>query len=465
MSSNLFFDTSLDDEDEVNNELAMFTEACQAAYEASKLKVYRTTVERDRYGAHDRLVMAYFSEQPHYDEATFRDNVMKCTSVIRQLAYGCVLDSLDEYLQMGTTTSRDSLRIFCKVIMNLYGEEFLRKPTYADIENSMLIIMKSMGFLGCFMDSMVKVSQNRRDLPKDTPIDRVEVLRTFRVILFSIHSDEWKSCQCQHQTALRYQSRLEESSEHSRYTSTRSDKQDLPQKHRKSFTPRSIQDYLKAKDQDIKVKDKDIKIKIKIQDHKHAKGTVKEFIRIQGADIAKITRKRLKPGKHEHGNGRARKEPGESYQKSRMVNSIEYLCLLDLELLDDELEKEEFIGLYWLINNKPELCMRTRRSNYPNNSNVTIPRRRRKQVSNIVEPEIRTIVAPMAERTMEELLRAPTEGYGEAIVLPEINADHFEIKTNLLQLVQANPFNGRENENPHAHMEGVSILVNGSLFS
>ncbi|GJT07424.1 hypothetical protein Tco_0841886 [Tanacetum coccineum] len=43
----------------------------------------------------------------------------------------------------------------------------------------------------------------------------------------------------------------------------------------------------------------------------------------------------------------------------------------------------------------------------------------------------------MAERTMEELLQAPTEGYGEAIVLPEINADHFEIKTNLLQLVQA----------------------------
>ncbi|GJX02239.1 hypothetical protein Tco_0186152 [Tanacetum coccineum] len=106
--------------------------------------------------------------------------------------------------------------------------------------------------------------------------------------------------------------------------------------------------------------------------------------------------------------------------------------------------------------------MRTRRSNYPNNSNVTIPRRRRRQVSNIVEPEIRTIVAPMAERTMEELLRAPTEGYGEAIVLPEINADHFEIKTNLLQLVQANPFYGRENDNPHAHINSfkrISSLI------
>ncbi|GKA26695.1 hypothetical protein Tco_0712804 [Tanacetum coccineum] len=108
--------------------------------------------------------------------------------------------------------------------------------------------------------------------------------------------------------------------------------------------------------------------------------------------------------------------------------------------------------------------MRTRRSNYPNNSNVTIPRRRKRQVSNIVEPEIRTIVAPMAERTMEELLRAPTEGYGEAIVLPEINADHFEIKTNLLQLVQANPFYGHESENPHAHINSFKRITSTLRF-
>ncbi|GKA15400.1 hypothetical protein Tco_0695147 [Tanacetum coccineum] len=98
--------------------------------------------------------------------------------------------------------------------------------------------------------------------------------------------------------------------------------------------------------------------------------------------------------------------------------------------------------------------MRTRNSNFPNNSNVTIPRRRNKgRAPNIVKPELRTIVALMAERTMEELLRAPTKGYGEAIVLPEINADHFEIKTNLLQLVQASPFHGYERENPHAHIK------------
>ncbi|GJU34809.1 reverse transcriptase domain-containing protein [Tanacetum coccineum] len=70
----------------------------------------------------------------------------------------------------------------------------------------------------------------------------------------------------------------------------------------------------------------------------------------------------------------------------------------------------------------------------------------------------------MAERTMEELLRAPTEGYGEAIVLPEINADHFEIKTNLLQLVQANPFTASCEACPHhgfTELTQVDTFYNG----
>nr|GEW26170.1 reverse transcriptase domain-containing protein [Tanacetum cinerariifolium] len=100
--------------------------------------------------------------------------------------------------------------------------------------------------------------------------------------------------------------------------------------------------------------------------------------------------------------------------------------------------------------------MRTRNSYYPNNSIVTISRRQNKRrAPNVVEPDLRTIieVAPMADnRTMEELLQAPTKGYGEAIAIPEINADHFEIKTNLLQLVQANPYHGFERENPHTHI-------------
>nr|GEY09849.1 hypothetical protein [Tanacetum cinerariifolium] len=65
----------------------------------------------------------------------------------------------------------------------------------------------------------------------------------------------------------------------------------------------------------------------------------------------------------------------------------------------------------------------------------------------------------MADRTMEELLQAPTEGYGEAIMIPEILAKNFEIKTNLLQLVQANKFHGRENDNPHTHISNFTRMT------
>nr|GEX38154.1 reverse transcriptase domain-containing protein [Tanacetum cinerariifolium] len=80
--------------------------------------------------------------------------------------------------------------------------------------------------------------------------------------------------------------------------------------------------------------------------------------------------------------------------------------------------------------------MRTRSKSYQNNYNATIPRRQnRRRVPNIAKPEIRTIeeVVPMADRTMEELLQAPTKGYGEATVISEILTENFEIKANLLQ--------------------------------
>nr|GEV36521.1 reverse transcriptase domain-containing protein [Tanacetum cinerariifolium] len=116
----------------------------------------------------------------------------------------------------------------------------------------------------------------------------------------------------------------------------------------------------------------------------------------------------------------------------------------------------------------PDVCMRTRNSYFSNNSSVTILRRQNKRrAPNIVKPELRTIVeiAPMADnQTMEELLQAPTEGYGEAIVIPKINADHFEIKTNLLQFVQANLYHGFERENPHTHINNFKRITSTLKF-
>nr|GFA09410.1 reverse transcriptase domain-containing protein [Tanacetum cinerariifolium] len=106
--------------------------------------------------------------------------------------------------------------------------------------------------------------------------------------------------------------------------------------------------------------------------------------------------------------------------------------------------------------------MRTRSNFYPSNYTATIPRRsNRRRVPNIVEPEIRTIeeIVPMADHTIEELLQVLTERYGEAIVILEILAENFEIKTNLLQLVQANKFHGRESENPHTHISNFKRMT------
>nr|GEZ06874.1 reverse transcriptase domain-containing protein [Tanacetum cinerariifolium] len=67
-------------------------------------------------------------------------------------------------------------------------------------------------------------------------------------------------------------------------------------------------------------------------------------------------------------------------------------------------------------------------------------------------------------RIIEELLQAPTEGYGEAIVILKINVDHFKIKTNLQQLVQANPYHGFERENHHTHVNNFKRITSALKF-
>ncbi|GJU76194.1 reverse transcriptase domain-containing protein [Tanacetum coccineum] len=58
----------------------------------------------------------------------------------------------------------------------------------------------------------------------------------------------------------------------------------------------------------------------------------------------------------------------------------------------------------------------------------------------VEEPEI-----PMADnRTMAQMLQAPIEGYEDAIVVPPINANNFELKQPLINLVQSNKFTDDE---------------------
>ncbi|XP_047961661.1 uncharacterized protein LOC125206452 [Salvia hispanica] len=127
--------------------------------------LHRRTIPRDHVGAADRLMADYFSADPRYPAEIFHrrfrmsrplfthiattladrfecftlrsdctgriglSTLQKCTSAIRQLAYAGPADMFDEYLQMGEMTSLNVLRQFCKGIREVFGPEFLRKPT------------------------------------------------------------------------------------------------------------------------------------------------------------------------------------------------------------------------------------------------------------------------------------------------------------------------------------------------
>ncbi|GKC49622.1 reverse transcriptase domain-containing protein, partial [Tanacetum coccineum] len=91
------------------------------------------------------------------------------------------------------------------------------------------------------------------------------------------------------------------------------------------------------------------------------------------------------------------------------------------------------------------------------NPTSTIPKRRnRRRSKQRVKPfslEENPVVTMADQRTMVELLRASTEGYAEAIVVPLIPTEHFELKHSLINLATSKQFFGFEKEDPHAHIQ------------
>ncbi|GJT64539.1 hypothetical protein Tco_1016019, partial [Tanacetum coccineum] len=83
---------------------------------------------------------------------------------------------------------------------------------------------------------------------------------------------------------------------------------------------------------------------------------------------------------------------------------------------------------------------------------------------NLEEPFVNPPLVPMADnRTMAQLLQAPTEGYEDAIVIPEINAN-FELKHGLINLVQNKQFFGHDKEDPHAHIRYFNKITSTMRF-
>nr|GEZ14763.1 reverse transcriptase domain-containing protein [Tanacetum cinerariifolium] len=56
-------------------------------------------------------------------------------------------------------------------------------------------------------------------------------------------------------------------------------------------------------------------------------------------------------------------------------------------------------------------------------------------------------------RTTAEMLRAPTEGFAEAIVVPPILAEQFELNHSLINMMTSEQFFGLKKDNPHDHQK------------
>ncbi|GJU77522.1 reverse transcriptase domain-containing protein [Tanacetum coccineum] len=76
-----------------------------------------------------------------------------------------------------------------------------------------------------------------------------------------------------------------------------------------------------------------------------------------------------------------------------------------------------------------------------------------------LENQAPPVVTMVDQRTMAEFLHAPTEGYAEAIVVPPILAEHFELKHSLINMMTSDQFFGLEKDNPHDHIRWFNKIT------
>ncbi|XP_048611470.1 uncharacterized protein LOC106350791 [Brassica napus] len=126
----------------------------------TKKQSKRAYVERNREESHTRLWTDYFSENltfpPHLFRRRFRMNKARCCRKIRSISttnvysissYGCAADAVDEYLRLGESTTLSCLSKFTEGVIQLFGDEYLRRPTPEDLQR-LLDIGEIHGFPG-----------------------------------------------------------------------------------------------------------------------------------------------------------------------------------------------------------------------------------------------------------------------------------------------------------------------------
>jgi hypothetical protein len=102
------------------------------------LRILQDVVQRDEYFVQKRDACGLLGLSPH----------QKLTCALRFLAYGTSADQLDEYVRMGETTVLETVKRFCRCVIELYSNTYLRAPGEDDIRD-ILWRYAEKGWPGC----------------------------------------------------------------------------------------------------------------------------------------------------------------------------------------------------------------------------------------------------------------------------------------------------------------------------
>ncbi|KAF8403360.1 hypothetical protein HHK36_011462 [Tetracentron sinense] len=75
----------------------------------------------------------YFMQKKYGIDRIGLSTLQKVTTVFRILAYGASADSTDEYVRIGASTTILCMKKFCRAIVEVFGDEYLRTPNANDI--------------------------------------------------------------------------------------------------------------------------------------------------------------------------------------------------------------------------------------------------------------------------------------------------------------------------------------------
>jgi hypothetical protein len=86
--------------------------------------------------------------------------LQKCMVAMRMLAYGAPGDSTDDYLRMAESIAFDCFNRFCRTVIAVFGDIYLRSPVSKTLLRSSLL-MKLKDFRGC-LEALTACIGNRR---------------------------------------------------------------------------------------------------------------------------------------------------------------------------------------------------------------------------------------------------------------------------------------------------------------